>query len=340
MTGPPVTLVPLHLVRGDDPSVIAQALRSLVDELLDGRDPALVVEEHGGPGSEDLDVGAIIDALTTPPFLVDRRVVVVREAGRMSSGQASRIVEALREPLPSTCLVLGGGGGAIPQALHKAVAQLGTVVDASIGSGRDRARWVAEQVRRSPVQLTSAASTMLTEHLGEDLGRLAGLLETLAASYGEGATLGPDELEPFLGEPGAVPPWDLTDAVDGARTETALGVLHRMVGPGGRAAPEIVAILHRHYGQMLRLDGVEGCSADKAAELLGLRSTFVAKKSLSQARRLGSGRIAQAIWLLGQADLDIKGQSALPPEVVLEVLVARLSKLASSRPPVGTRRNR
>jgi hypothetical protein len=47
-----------------------------------------VVEEHGGPGAPDLDVGIIIDALTTPPFITDRRVVVVRDAGRLVAADA------------------------------------------------------------------------------------------------------------------------------------------------------------------------------------------------------------------------------------------------------------
>ena len=64
--------------------------------------------------------------------------------------------------------------------------------------------------------------------------------------------------------------------------------------------------------------------------MLGLRSAFPAKKALSQSRRLGSARIARAIRLLAQADLDMRGVTALPGEAVLEVLVARLSRL--SRP--------
>ena len=43
-----------------------------------------MVEEFGGPGAEQLDVGAVIDACTTPPFLVERRVVVVRDAGQLN----------------------------------------------------------------------------------------------------------------------------------------------------------------------------------------------------------------------------------------------------------------
>jgi DNA polymerase-3 subunit delta len=53
---------------------------------------------------------------------------------------------------------------------------------------------------------------------------------------------------------------------------------------------------------------------------------------MEQGRRLGGERIASAIALLAEADLDVKGQTALPPDLVLEVLVARLSRLPRARP--------
>jgi DNA polymerase-3 subunit delta len=88
-----------------------------------------------------------------------------------------------------------------------------------------------------------------------------------------------------------------------------------------------MSLLHRHYRQMLRLDGSGVTSPEEAAELLGLRSAYPAKKALAQSRRLGTARIARAINLLADADLDLRGVSALPGEVVLQVLVARLSRL-------------
>jgi DNA polymerase-3 subunit delta len=42
---------------------------------------------------------------------------------------------------------------------------------------------------------------------------------------------------------------------------------------------------------------------------------------------LGTAQIARAINLLAQADLDLRGVTALPGELVLQVLVARLSRL-------------
>jgi DNA polymerase III subunit delta len=322
---------PVYLVRGDDVGLVAREARALIERLAGGHDPALVVEEHGGSSIDEFDVGAVVDACTTPPFLVDRRVVVVREAGRISAGDGARLVAALDDPVPSITLVLVSGGGTVPQSLVKAVGAAGQVLDTSVGSGRDRSRWLAEQVQEGPVRLSAGATRRLGDHLGDDLGRLAGVLQTLAVAYGEGATVTEEQLEPFLGEAGAVPPWDLTDAIDAGATATALATLHRMTGAGGRGAPEIVGIVHRHFSKMLRLDGAGVGSGEEAAALLGERSAFVAKKALAQGNRLGGDRVAQAIGLIADADLDVKGRSALPPEVVLEVLVARLSRLTRVR---------
>jgi len=333
----PGTVAPAYLVRGDDASVIAQAVRSLLEDLVGDRNAALVVEEHGGSSADELDIGAVVDACTTPPFLVDRRVVVVRDAGRLSAADGHRLVEALRDPGPSNIVVLVGTGGTVPQAVVKAVAASGTVIDAAVGTGRDRSRWLGEHLKDGPVRLSSGAAKRLSEHLGDDLGRLAGILDTLAAAYGDGGTVGEEQLEPFLGEAGAVPPWELTDAIDVGATARALAALHRMTGTGGRAAPEIVAVLHRHFSNMLRLDGAGARSGEEAAALLGVRSPFVAKKALAQCNRLGSERLAQAITLLASSDLDVKGRSALPPDVVLEILVARLSRLSRARMPAGRR---
>lgn len=325
---------PAYHVRGDDPSVLAQAVRALIARLVGDREPALVVEEHGGPGSDELDVAAVVDALTTPPFLIDRRVVVLRDAGKLASSDGARVAAALEQAAPSTVLVVAAGGGTIPQPLLKALKNRAQIVDAAVGTGRDRSRWLAEHVHGGPVHLSGGAVTLLERHLGDDVGRLEGMLDTLGATYGAGATVDEEALRPFLGEAGGVPPWDLTDAIDRGQTDASLVALRRMQGPGGRSPLEILGHLHRHFDQMLRLDGTETRSPEEAAGLLGVRSAFVAKKALAQGRSLGSERIAQAVGLLARADLDLKGESALPDETVLQVLVARLSRLA----PASARR--
>jgi DNA polymerase-3 subunit delta len=333
-TTSPVTAFPpgttdraVYLIKGSDPSLVAQAAHALTERLVDGGDPSLMVEEFGGPGVDQFDVGAVIDACTTPAFLVERRVVVLREAGQLSAGDAKRLVEYLGDPLDTTALVLVGGSGTVPQALVKAIGAAGGIVDTSVGTGRARSQWLADHLKGGPVRLDGQAMTRLSEHLGEDMGRLEGLLGTLASAYGPGATVSLDDLDPFLGAAGSLAPWDLTDAIDAGETAKSLAVLHRMLGAGESHPLVVMSVLHRHYRQMLRLDGAGATSPEQAAKMLGLRSAYPAKKALAQSQRLGAARIGRAVQLLAEADLGMRGATGLPGDLVLEVLVARLSRL-------------
>ncbi len=328
---PGVDLSPVYLVRGDDASLVGQRLHDLLGELVGDNDTAMVAEEHGGAGADELDVGTVVDALTTPPFLTDRRIVVLRDAGRLVASEAARLVACLDDPLPGVTLVLAAGSGTIPAALVKTTERLGIVVDTSVGTGRARTQWLVDRLHDAPVKLDARAGSRLGEHLGGDMSRLRGLLDALAAAYGEGASIDIEKLEPFLGEAGSVAPWDLTDAIDGGDTAGALGALRRLFGAGGLHPLQVLAILHRHYQAMLRLDGSGVTTPDEAAARLGMRSAYPARKALEQGRRLGPTGISRAVTLLAEADLDVRGRSALPSETVLEVLVGRLSRLGASR---------
>jgi DNA polymerase-3 subunit delta len=326
-----------YLVRGDDASLVAQEVRALLADVVGDRDRSLVVEEIGGGPGDDINVGAVVDACLTPPFLIDQRVVVVREAGRLLTADVPRLVEVVNDPLPSTVLILVGGGGAVPAALVKAITAAGKVIDVSVNRPGDRKAWLHEHLRHAPVKLEPQAAQLLGQHVGEDLGRVEGLLGALAAAYGPGARISVADLEPYLGEAGTVARYEITDAIDRGDAAAALGVLHRMTEAGGLSAVEVLFSLHRHYANMLALDGATISSGEEAAQQLSVSSAFVGKKALEQSRRLGSARIGHAIELLADADLDVKGASGLPPELVVEILVARLSRQTRQRASTSRR---
>ena len=321
---------PVYLVRGDDPTLLADALHQLIDSLLGNDDHSLAVEDLALQAGDDQRLPALLDACLTPPFLTERRIVVARSAGALTSDEAGRLIEYLNQPLDTTVLVLVGGGGTIPQKLVAVVKERGEVIDAGLPrQGKERTSWITERLKDAPINLDAAAARRVAEHLGEDVARLGGIIDTLTSAYGPGTRIGEVELEPFLGEAGATAPWDLTDAIDRADSAAALEHLHRMMAAGERHPLVVMATLHRHFQNMLRLDGAEVRSDAEAAQVLGMRgSTFPAKKALTQARRLGGVRIRRAIALLAEADLDLRGAKAWPENLVMEVLVARLCRLS------------
>lgn len=323
MSGPP----PVHLVRGGDPSLVRDAVHALVEELVGDADRSLVVDEYAGP---DYEVGALADAAGTPPFLTDRRVVVGRDLHEHKADEMAPLVAYLADPLDSTSLVLVWESGTVPKALADAVKKSGGVTVSADPGGRpaDVRAWLAEKVGESGLRLDKAAVDTIAATLGNDLGRLHGLLDALASAFGPDARLGAADVAPYLGEAGGVAPWDLTDAIDHGDIAKAVEVLHR-IHPANHALV-VMANLHSHFGKMLALDGAEVAGEAGAAELLGIkgRSTFPAKKALQQGRKLGSDRVQQATMLLAQADLDLRGAKHGPDDVLLEVLVARLANLA------------
>jgi DNA polymerase-3 subunit delta len=277
----------------------------------------------------------VIDALFTPAFLADRRIVVLREAENLDAAQAAELAGRLSEPFAPNVLVLAIVGKSLPAPLAKAVKGQAREIETSPGSsGKARSQWINDQLQLAPVHLEPAARQLLERHLGEDVSRLYALLDVLAAAYGEGGRVSVADLEPFLGEEGSSPPWDLTDALEKGDVQSAVEVAHRMLGSGGRHPFQLLATLHRHYGAMLRLDGSEVSDPAAAASLLNM-SPFPAQKVLAQSRRLGAERVARAISLIADADLDLRGVVEWPDKLVIEVLVARLAQL--SRPSVPSR---
>lgn len=321
------------LVKGSDDVLREEALLALVERLVGDGDRGLLVDEHSGA---DYELAAVVDAANTLPFLTDRRIVVARHLQRFPNAEALRpLLAHLASPVETTDLVLvwekGTEAGArtakLPPTLSKAVKEAGGEVLDADPPARNREAWVVEQMARHDVRLDRAAASLVAEQLGENAGAVVELAERLVGIHGEGARLGPDDVRPWLGEAGGVPPWELTDAIDSGNAALALEKLRRMTHGGERHALQVMATLHGHYSRMLRLDGAGARSEKEAAEVLGLRgSTFPAKKALAQTRALGPDGIRRAIGLLAESDLALRGGRAWPDDLVLEVLVARLAR--------------
>lgn len=335
---------PVYLVTGDDTTLVSDAVITLVRELVGTGDRSLMVEELDEDSyrtDDGFDLARLLDAAQTPPFLTERRVVVSRHAGRFGKADEwAGFIAYLADPLPTTHVVLVWEKGesprqdrlaALPKKLGEAIVACGgQTVATDIPSGKNAQVWLQERMAESGVRLDRGAQALIAERLGEDRSRVLGLLNVLESTFGGGRALGVDDVTPYLGGAGSVPPWELTDAIDRGDVVGALDRLARMMGAGERHPMQIISTLHTHFSRMLRLDGLPGLDEKAAASRLGLRgSTFPAKKALLQTRKLGSAKVQQAIVLLGEADLALRGTVAWPPELVMEVLVARLARLSA-----------
>jgi len=324
-----VTRPSVILVKGSDDILRSARRIAVVAEQVGDADATLVVDEP--VLDDDQRLRPLVDAAQTSPFFTDHRVVVGRDLERFKGkDDLAPLLAYLADPLPSTVLVLEWGGtGRVPKALADAVEAAGGQVVAT-DPGRDVGDFVAKAADQAGVRLERDAQRHLVDWLGDDPGKLPGILAVLASAYGEGTRLGVAEVEPFLGEAGGVPPWDLTDAIDRGDIAAAITTLTRMLR-AGRHPMQVMATLHTHFQRILRLDGAAVRGEKEAATVLGLKgSTFPAKKALAQSRRLGPDGVRESIRLLARTDLELRGTVDWPPELSMEILVARLARVAKT----------
>ena len=320
-----------QLFHGADPVLLSSAVSEKVRELIGDGDRSLMLDEF----VDDYVMGSVIESASTPPFFTDRRVVVVHQHDGTNVEDVDALAAYIREEAEFTDLVVVWHKGKILKALADAVkAAGGRSIDVMPPTrAADRRSWWEEQVAVAGLTLDAKAMGLLVEWLGEDVGRFDGVARTLASTYGT-AVITADKLEPFLGERGDVKPWDLTDAIDGGNATKALMVARRMMTAGERHPLQIMAQLHNHFARLAKLDGPSVQSVGDAEALTGAKG-FQAEKALKAYRNLGSSGLRRAFDLLATADLDLRGRTGLENDVVMDVLVARLAKLAA---PAGRRR--
>lgn len=330
----------ITVVRGSDPVLLSDRLRSVINELVGEADASLVVDEYTG---EDVDIGAVIDAAQTPPLFSDHRVIVLRGASRFSKADdVAPLISYLENPLETSTIVVAWEPvpgqarlSTIPKKLAEAIAAAhGEIIATDPGSTRaNRDDWWADTFSSASIALDQRAKQLIKDHVADDIAMVPPLLRMLAGAFGEGATLGVDDVQPFLGDSGSVPPWELTDAIDNGDTTRALDALHRMLGAGARHPLQIMATLNSHYLRIAALQGAPISGEKDAAALLGIKgSTYPAKKALTTLRSLGPSGTKRAVEICANADLTLRGGGpAWSGDLVLEVVVARLARIAAGR---------
>ena len=327
-------------VVGTDATMVYDAVHNVVQNALGELDPNFALQDFTAKdvtsASGESVLPRVIEALNTPAFLVDRRVVVVRDAHLLLADEVATLIEWMKDPAPATVLIVCVVGA----KSHKLVKAAGDVVEVNVGSRpADRVSFVEAKLTEYRVNVDRPTAQRVAEQVGDDVARVDALARTLQTIYGS-SPLSFSHIEPYLGDAGDVPEWDLTDAVDTGDATKAIVTARRMLDSKGRAGLQIVNILQRHYLRMARLEGSGVHGEDEAAALLGI-NRYPAGKALRVAQRLGAERIAEAVHMITRADIDLKGGVSyggkdlntdldVTDVTVVEVLVARLAKMTQS----------
>jgi DNA polymerase-3 subunit delta len=297
-----------------------QVLQALREAVLAGDDSDFNFESLD---AQECDAAQILSAARTIPMLGGQRLVVVREAHRLAAGELARLLPYVKDPSPSTCLVLLGDKADTRLKFFVQLKKSGVLQKFEPLKERQAPGWLSAEARRRRVKLAPGAAERIAEAVGTDMGRLASALEQLSLYVGPGRQVTAEAAEELLAETRERSIFELTNAVGRGQRRQALRVLQRMLDsrePGVR----MVAMLARHLRQLWIVKELSGEGADRRtiASQAGLHPYFV-KDMARQAGRIRVGTLRRMHRALFEADRALKS-SKLPDGVILQRLVMEL----------------
>ncbi len=326
---------PVCVLFGDEPYLKREVLLALRREVLGTGDGEFQFTAFEGSSARWREV---LDELSTlAMFGGGKRLALVDEADEFVTRHRPELEDYAASPRPKSVLALDVKQWPTNTRLYKKVATDGLAIECKAPKPDAIARWLAGWAKQKHgAQLAPAAADMLVDLLGPELGLLDQELEKLALLAGQGGKVSAELVQRSVGSWRAKTAWDMLDAALAGNAKAALLQLDRLLLAGEHPIAVLgqIGATLRRFAAATRL--VMRAQAERrrvslqgALQETGVNAYFL-RKSEQQLRQLGAKRGEQLYrWLL-EADLDLKGQSAMPPRTILERLLVRLAAQRSA----------
>jgi DNA polymerase-3 subunit delta len=288
-----------------------------------------------------------------------------------TSGVAKRLSDGLKNLPPTTVLILQrtpetpepGARASTARCLNANLDKIiegaelkGLIIDCTINAkdARTPIKLVENEAAERNIPMAPEAASHLVTRCGHDIALLLNELEKCAARAGFGNVVTKHIIDEMTRKQSAETIFNLTDALGERQTAHALGLLRELM-EGGDAPPQIVAMLARHWRQLLQarafldanlpLDGstlsrlppelaaqLPRDGRENLAQLLQSQS-WMGRRLSTQARHFSTPQLVAIMEATLQADLAMKGiegdgggpDSRREPELLLELLIAGMN---------------
>ncbi len=174
---------PVYLLMGEESYFIDALCDLLSSTILDESQRAFgQITVYG----RDTEAGQVINLCRQMPMMGAYQVVIVREAQQMRG--IDKLSLYTQKPSPTTILILCHKEKSADKrsAFYKGAAANGAVLESVRPRDYEITAWLTEFIRRKGAAIDGKALSMLTDHLGTDLSKIANEIGKLLVSLPEG----------------------------------------------------------------------------------------------------------------------------------------------------------
>jgi DNA polymerase-3 subunit delta len=318
---------PFYLLHGEEEFEREEACAWLVERLAPAQARDFNLDAFRAEG---LAVPTFLGVYSSYPVLADHRLVVLREADRLTA-EASKSLELVTDhPAETTALVVVGGKVDLRRRFFRDLAAKGVASEFRVPYENQVTAWLERHARRQGLILDADAADLLRSCVGGHLRELAGEVTKLSLLAGEGRRITRKVVETGTGGSRLAGIFELTDALGRREGARALALTRQLLAQG-EESPGVVAMILRHFRLLSRARELldQRLPRQEMASKLGVSPHFLSSY-LDQARAYPAAGLWSALSALLQADSRLKSMGRKQEALVLELLVARLTL-----PPAG-----
>ena len=173
----------IYLLMGEESYFIDGVAERLATTILDEAARAFnQITVYG----RDSDAGQIVNLCRQMPMMGQYQVVIVKEAQQLKG--LDKLALYTQKPSPTTILVICHKEKNVDKrsAFYKGCAANGVVLESVRPRDYEIAAWLQQFIRRRGLEIDAKALSMLTDHLGTDISKIANELQKLTVSLPEG----------------------------------------------------------------------------------------------------------------------------------------------------------
>lgn len=323
-----------YLFHGQDDLGIDEYVARIRKEMGDDSNAELNITEFDGTQAS---VPEIIGAVTSFPFLSEKRLVIVRGllthltrkgAGNVGKEALIRLEDEL-PALPEYSRLVLVEKKTIPEKtpIVKLAQSAENGYIKHLDAPRDTTEWIVNRANRNySMRIDHRAAVALSAVTGDDLRRADNELVKLACYVEEGQSITEDDvaaLTPYVPEASI---FKMVDAIAEGRGNLALQLLHRLLAEKDEDIFRVYGMVIRQFRLLLQAKEhlMAGGTSGNIAKTLGVRP-FVAQNLARQCKGFELDQLEQIYRHLSSVDLKMK-TGRIQPELAMDLFIAGLAK--------------
>ena len=279
-----------------------------IDRVVDHAEHHILDESQAGFNltvfyGRDADWASVVNACRRYPMFAEFQVVLLKEAQQMKD--IDKLEGYIENPLPSTLFVVAYKGKSYDKRtkLYKLLKSNAEIFSSEKIRDYKLAEWIGELLQAKGFKMNSKAISLVEEHIGNDLSRIANEIDKLALNLKGRKEITEDDIEQYIGISKEYNVFELQAAI--AKKDLARAITIIQYFEGNPKAGPIQMVLPALYASFSKVYTVFGMN-DRSEAALKPHFYFNAvavKNALETINNYGYEGIERILLLLHQYNL-------------------------------------